>query len=161
MARLARDSVRHHAHVISTAQPAEKPSIIFRATDASNPAQHLKPGEPTTAVLDTHVVLDWLLFHDPRAVPLDSALRCGRLRWLACARMRAEFEFTLASASLARWQPQREQLLAHFDRYAWLLPEPPPAPLRLRCVDPDDQVFVDLRASGFGHLELLGRLVLS
>lgn len=112
--------------------------------------EQLKSDEPTTAVLDTNVVLDWLLFRDPRTAALDAALRCGRLRWLACTRMRAEFEFTLTSTTLARWQPQCERLLACFDRFAYVLPEPPPAPapLRQRCDDPDDQVFIDLALAG-------------
>ena len=138
-------------HATSTAQPAEKPSIIFRATDASNSAQRLRPDEATTAVLDTNVVLDWLLFRDPRTAALDAALQCGRLRWLACTRMREEFDCTLVSATLARWQPERDRLLACFDRYACVLPEPPTAPLRLRCDDPNDQVFVDLALANGAH----------
>ena len=99
---------------------------------------------PATAVLDTNVVLDWLLFRDPCAAAIGAALQDRRLRWAACARMREEFDRTLAKASLARWQPERERLLAFFDQYAIACAEPPPAPLRLRCDDTDDQVFVDL-----------------
>jgi len=104
---------------------------------------------PPTVVLDTNVVLDWLLFRDPGVGALRSALEDGCLHWVACARMREEFRLTLSRASLAKWKPDSERLLTLFDRHAWLQPDPNPAPLRLRCDDADDQVFVDLAlASG-------------
>jgi predicted nucleic acid-binding protein len=96
------------------------------------------------AVLDTNVVLDWLLFRDPRAAALGAAIEDGRLRWMACARMREEFAHVLSTATLDRWRPDGDRLLSLFDRMARMLPQPAPAPLRLRCDDPDDQVFVDL-----------------
>lgn len=96
------------------------------------------------AVLDTNVVLDWLLFRDPCTAALGAAVQNGQLRWVTCARMREEFARTLGRASLARWQPERMRLLARFDLHALVLPAPPPTPLRLRCDDADDQVFVDL-----------------
>ena len=95
-------------------------------------------------VLDTNVVLDWLLFRDPRVAALGAALEDTRVRWIACRRMRDEFGRTLSCSSLDRWQPDSERLLTLFDRWAHLSPDPAPAPLRLRCDDPDDQVFVDL-----------------
>jgi predicted nucleic acid-binding protein len=96
------------------------------------------------AVLDTNVVLDWLLFRDPRAAALGAAIEDGRLRWIACARMREEFAHVLSTAALDRWRPDGDRLLSLFDRMARMLPQPAPAPLRLRCDDPDDQIFVDL-----------------
>lgn len=100
-------------------------------------------------VLDTNVVLDWLLFEDAGVAALAAALHGGHLRWVACTRMRDEFGCALASAALQKWMPDRERLLALFDRHAAVLPDPDAAPLRLRCTDTDDQVFVDLAlASG-------------
>ena len=100
-------------------------------------------------VLDTNVVLDWLLFQDPGATALRMALRDGQLRWVASARMREEFRRTLQHGALGKWRPDSERLLTLFDRHATLLPDPAPAPLRLRCDDTDDQVFIDLAlASG-------------
>lgn len=128
----------------STAQSAEKPSIIFGTPDAGNTRRRLSANAANTAVLDTNVVLDWLLFRDPCTAALGAALRDGQLRWAICARMREEFAHTVATTKLARWRSDRGRLLACFDRHALVLPEPPPAPLRLRCDDPDDQVFVDL-----------------
>jgi putative PIN family toxin of toxin-antitoxin system len=93
-------------------------------------------------VLDTNVVLDWLVFHDSRVQPLADALQARRLRWLACPAMRDELGHMLAHPSLARWQPDREQALTVFDTTAWLCL--PPARSRLLCTDADDQVFIDL-----------------
>jgi putative PIN family toxin of toxin-antitoxin system len=94
-------------------------------------------------VLDTNTLLDWLLFQDPGMTELGSAIATGRLRWLACARMRDEFARTLGYAALAKWQPDSERLLSQFDRAALIRLTPPTLPA-LRCTDPDDQVFIDL-----------------
>lgn len=98
---------------------------------------------PPSIVLDTNIVLDWLLFSDRGVSALAAALEDGRLRWLACRRMRDEFEHTLRRPELARWSPDSERLLARFDRHAVMLDPPTSAP-DLRCDDADDQVFVDL-----------------
>jgi predicted nucleic acid-binding protein len=103
-------------------------------TSASPPAP--------AAVLDTNVVLDWLVFRDPALPPLATAIETGVLRWLATARMRAEFAEVLARPHLDRWGPDRELALATFDRVATMQDEPPPS--RLICSDPDDQVYIDL-----------------
>ena len=96
-----------------------------------------------SAVLDTNVVLDWLLFKDCGVAALSAAVEAESLRWLACPRMRDEFARTLRRPELARWQPNSEHLLACFDRHAVMLAAPLSTP-GLRCDDPDDQVFVDL-----------------
>ena len=100
-------------------------------------------------VLDTNVVLDWLLFQEPSVATLRCALEQQRLRWVTCTRMREEFDRMLRSPSLLKWNPDSERLLFLFDQHAWPQPDPKPAPSRLRCDDADDQVFVDLAlASG-------------
>lgn len=104
----------------------------------------LTPGEAARVVLDTNAVLDWLVFQDARMAAAGLAITQGHMQWLACAAMRDELERTLAYRSLAKWQPDSERVLASFDAHAVLLPAPPPAPLSLRCSDPDDQVFLDL-----------------
>ncbi len=95
-------------------------------------------------VLDTNTVLDWLVFQDPGMTAVVAAVQGGRLRWLACGAMRDELERTLGYHSLAGWKPDSERALSAFDRHAKLLPPPLPAPLMMRCRDPDDQVFLDL-----------------
>ena len=98
---------------------------------------------PVRVVLDTNVLLDWLVFGEPSVLPLVTAIEAGRLAWLACAPMRVEFSRTLGYDNLAAWAPDREQALAAFDRHARLKPVPSTLPA-LRCRDADDQVFLDL-----------------
>ena len=101
------------------------------------------------AVLDTNVVLDWLVFRDPRAQPLAARLERRELLWLATPGMRQELAWMLDHASLAKWAPDRERALAVFDAHATVC-EPPsmPAPAGLRCSDADDQPFIDLAVAG-------------
>src|SRR5688572_5797346 len=89
-------------------------------------------------VLDTNVVLDWLLFADRGVVALASALENDQLRWLSCQRMRDEFEHTLQRSELVRWNPDSERLLSRFDKYA-LVVDAPASASTLRCDDADDQ----------------------
>jgi putative PIN family toxin of toxin-antitoxin system len=98
---------------------------------------------PPSVVLDTNVVLDWLLFADRGVATLAEALQAGQVRWVACKRMRDEFERTLRRPELARWQPDAQRLLVRFDEHAVMVGGPATAP-RLRCADATDQVFIDL-----------------
>lgn len=101
-----------------------------------------RDGRPSI-VLDTNVVLDWLLFADGGVAGVAAALESGHLQWLACLRMRDEFKGTLLRPELARWRPDSERLLAMFDTYAVML-DPPASVSTLLCDDVDDQLFIDL-----------------
>ena len=97
-----------------------------------------------TAILDTQVVLDWLVFRNPATVALAAALEDGRLRWLASAAMRAELEHVLDRGVAAAWRPDRRAVAQAFERLSQPA-EPLPYPaIALRCTDPDDQKFIDL-----------------
>jgi predicted nucleic acid-binding protein len=96
------------------------------------------------AVIDTQVLLDWLVFADARVARWVGAVERGELSWIACPAMRREFAHMVAHPRLARWQPRSEHALRVFDRYAVLLGEPAAAAAPLRCRDANDQVFVDL-----------------
>jgi predicted nucleic acid-binding protein len=112
----------------------EKPASIVRQT---------MPDKPL-AVIDTQVLLDWLVFADPSVAHWSAAVERQELRWIACPAMRAEFEHMVSHPRFARWQPRREQALSVFDRYAEPQPDPAAGSPRLRCRDADDQVFIDL-----------------
>lgn len=103
------------------------------------------PAEPDFAVLDTNVVLDWLVFANRDVALLQRAVLDGKLVWLSCPAIRAELARMLGHASLSGWRPDAAAALATHDRLAKLRPDPGPlgadAP---RCSDPDDQLFVDL-----------------
>ncbi|WP_245478888.1 putative toxin-antitoxin system toxin component, PIN family [Rubrivivax rivuli] len=95
-------------------------------------------------VLDTNTVLDWLVFREPAVAALAAAVEQGQVQWLACPAMRDELARTLGYRTLVKWKPDSERVLASFDQHAQLHAVPPPAPLPLRCSDPDDQVFLEL-----------------
>jgi uncharacterized protein len=111
-------------------------------------------------VLDTNVVLDWLVFRDPGCDALNAALVGGEVRWVGTPAMRDEVERVLARGSLDAWSLDRHALvfdaLAAWDRCAHVVLPPPPLPHAPRCTDPDDQPFIDL-ALHLGASALLTR----
>jgi putative PIN family toxin of toxin-antitoxin system len=104
-------------------------------------------------VLDTNIVLDMLVFRDPRTHALHAALFedpvMPDLLWLATAPMREELARVLAyphiAARLAFHGLQAVQVLSHFDARARIVPVAAKAPAT--CKDPDDQKFIDLAVS--------------
>jgi predicted nucleic acid-binding protein len=104
----------------------------------------------TTAVIDTNVLFDWLIFDDPRLDPLRSALAEGRLRWITCAAMLGEFDHVLGREPLKARVIDRARVDHLIQTHARLVehdhkPSPPGWPrLTPRCSDPDDQIFIDL-----------------
>jgi predicted nucleic acid-binding protein len=103
------------------------------------------PDALPTVVLDSNVVLDWLLFRDPAAAALGRAIRNQAVRWHATAAMRHELEHVLTRDRFEGWQGSARDVLDGWDRWAQVLPEPaPPLVVPLRCTDPDDQKFIDL-----------------
>ena len=99
-------------------------------------------------VLDTNVVLDWLLFRDPHCSALAALLERRQLRWHATQAMRLELSHVLEQPALQRWQPDRERILTVFDCLAHAgddAAEAPASPVpAMRSRDPDDQKFIDL-----------------
>ena len=104
-------------------------------------------------VLDTNIVLDALVFRDPRTHALHAALFdetvMPDLLWLATAPMREELARVLAypriAVRLAFHGLQAGQVLSQFDARVRILPVAPKAPVT--CKDPDDQKFIDLAVS--------------
>ena len=97
-------------------------------------------------VLDTNIVLDLLVFADPRTVGLQDQLREGALRWIATPAMREELARVLAYPKLAPrvafHRGHADSVLQDFDRHARIVDAPAKAPVT--CGDPDDQKFIDL-----------------
>lgn len=145
------------------AATAEKPSIVFRSAEARNKCEQdlrswradvpgnanvtrltAKPG--AVAVLDTNVVLDWLVFDDPAAAHLQRAIEAGQLRWIATAAMRDELQHVLSRGDLDKWRPDPDKLWSAWRLYCeeCAAPERSSPWSALRCSDPDDQMFIDL-----------------
>jgi putative PIN family toxin of toxin-antitoxin system len=97
-------------------------------------------------VIDTNVVLDWLVFRNPDCADLAAALVAGDLRWVATRAMRDELAHVLARGHLDAWAPDLTALWVNWDRHCAEVPDPAPGgpPGRLRCSDADDQKFIDL-----------------
>lgn len=108
------------------------------------------PDKPTAVVLDTNVVLDWLLFRDASCAGLTAPLADGQWRWHATPSMRGELASVVRRPELQRWAPDCEHILSIFDSLTSLCDKAPSAASaagRLRSNDPDDQKFIDLAVS--------------
>ena len=99
---------------------------------------------PCLAVLDTQVVMDWLVFRDLSTAPLVSAVESGSLRWLTSQAMQDELEHVLDRGIAAAWEPDRPVIAQAFERLSQRVEPRVPAGPPLRCSDPDDQMFIDL-----------------
>lgn len=96
-------------------------------------------------VLDTNVLLDWLVFDEPSVRTLGLAVEHGHVEWLHCPAMQVEFEHMVRHASLARWGPDVERCVGTLARVGHRVEAPTTGHrVALRCTDADDQVFVDL-----------------
>lgn len=95
-------------------------------------------------VLDTNVVLDWLLFANPQVQGLAQAIEAQQLRWISTAAMREELAEVLRRPPLCHHIHNSERVLQTFDRHARLVEAAAAAPLHLQCRDRDDQKFIDL-----------------
>lgn len=96
-------------------------------------------------MLDTNVVLDWLVFRNPQCTPLVQAIEDRRLRWLVTEPMRNELAHVLARGVVDAWAPNQNALWESWRRLSEVVTQPVIGEsFRLRCTDPDDQKFVDL-----------------
>lgn len=108
------------------------------------------PAPPTAVVLDTNVVLDWLVFDNPAGLALGTQIEAGQLHWLLCPRMLEELTDVLGrldrERQWQRWAHRRTTALEATHRWARQAGNPPALPpsLPLHSSDPDDQVFIDL-----------------
>lgn len=103
-------------------------------------------------VLDTNVVLDWLVFRDSGCEALGVALCNGQVQWVATTAMREELEHVLTRDTLNAWRPDAVMLWCSWDRWASIVqPLPGSPPQSPRCSDPDDQKFIDLAVACGAH----------
>jgi predicted nucleic acid-binding protein len=134
----------------SAAESAEKLFIILASVRLRNAIASKSPmPTPPNAILDTNVVLDWLVFGDPAVGPLGRAIERGDLRWIATASMHEELELVLTRGTLAVRCPQPVDVIMRSRRWSAQAEvcAPSLAGQGLRCSDPDDQPFIDLAAA--------------
>ena len=103
----------------------------------------MAPSSRPAIVIDTQVVMVWLVFNDARVQALAAALTAGRLRWLVAPAMRDEIRHVLGRGVAARYSPDLALIEAQFDAHSEVIDAAEPSP-RLVCRDPDDQKFIDL-----------------
>jgi uncharacterized protein len=119
-----------------------RPSLDLPSTLISSCEQSLTPAP--LVVLDTNVVLDWLLFADPGVRALAAAIKQGRLRWIATAAMRGEFAHVLGRGLAAAHGTDAGRFDLTWEQFCVEHPPAPPAAAPLRCTDANDQKFLDL-----------------
>ena len=106
--------------------------------------------EAVDVILDTNVVLDWLVFQHASGLAIGEAVEAGRLRWIVSPAMQEELTDVLGRLlhlpTLMRWAERHAPASREVARLAQPVsaPGPLPHPQRLRCTDPDDQKFLDL-----------------
>lgn len=111
-----------------------------------SPKPHRNMFDVPIVVLDTNVVLDWLLFKDVTCSALASQLQARQLSWHATHSMRAELVSVLPRPQFLGWNPDCEYILTTFDELALVIGVEPVSsgPAAPRCRDPGDQKFIDL-----------------
>jgi putative PIN family toxin of toxin-antitoxin system len=113
-------------------------------------------------VLDTNIVLDLLIFNDPRCAALRAALNDKTVHWVAQAQMRDELErvltYTHLQPRMAYYKTTPELVLAQFDASVTMV-EPAPRAVYI-CKDADDQKFIDLAVQHRANLVSKDKAVL-
>ena len=99
---------------------------------------------PPKVVIDTQIVMDWLVFADARVAPLTAAIEAGRLVWIGRNAMLAELLHVLGRGVAADRQPDLIHIEAALARHCRMIDADPAPAIRLVCRDPDDQQFIDL-----------------
>jgi uncharacterized protein len=101
---------------------------------------------PPGLVIDTNVVLDWLVFRDPSTDRLGQTLQLQGVRWLVCPSILRELEQVLTRPLPERWDATRKRALTlDWPSMTTTCAEPAPAATAaLVCRDRADQKFIDL-----------------
>jgi putative PIN family toxin of toxin-antitoxin system len=100
-------------------------------------------------ILDTNIVLDVLVYSDPRYANIREGLQDGSLAWHATRAMRDELAAVLCYPQIARRLVANQQsavdVLAVMDARATWVAVAPKSPFT--CKDKDDQMFIDLAST--------------
>jgi putative PIN family toxin of toxin-antitoxin system len=125
-------------------QGVQRTSPIFDAPSrvSLHMPSPLSPPAAQSVVLDTNIVLDWLVFENAACTTLATCILSGEWRWLATQAMADELGAVLAYPALARWSPDPDKVWRHWSTWTQIVE--PAAPCALHCKDGDDQKFIDL-----------------
>ncbi len=95
-----------------------------------------------TLILDTNIVLDLLVFQDPRADWIRDGIARGQFELIYTSETLLELTDVIARPQFAQSAYDQSTLLSSWTQMAIHKPTPPRCPYR--CNDPDDQAFIDL-----------------
>jgi len=116
--------------------------------DAASTAFPLLPDNADTpaplVILDTQIVMDWLVFDEATLAPLIAAVVSRRLHWTATLAMKAELLHVIGRGVAARYAPDLARIDEAFEQHCRFVDEPELGIARPRCSDTDDQKFIDL-----------------
>ncbi len=98
--------------------------------------------EIKTLILDTNIVLDLLVFQDPRANWIRDGIARGQFELIYSSEMLLELADVIARPQFAQSAYDQSTVLSSWAQMAIHKPTPPRCPYR--CDDPDDQAFIDL-----------------
>lgn len=99
---------------------------------------------PNRLVLDTNVLLDLFVFHDPRWAVLMLALQHGEAEAVSRADCRDEWRHVLRYPHLPLGEETRPAAQAQFDALITMVSAPASAATLPACSDRDDQKFLEL-----------------
>ena len=102
------------------------------------------PEIPPRVVIDTQIIMDWLVFADPHLIPLAEALESGQLEWIGSPAMLDELRHVLGRGVAADRLPDLARSEEAFVRLCRTIDAEPAPAVSLVCRDPDDQKFIDL-----------------
>lgn len=121
------------------------PAPMSDADSSALPQLSGNAGAPAALViLDTQIVMDWLVFNEQSLLPLITAVESRHLHWTTTEAMRAELLHVIGRGVAARYAPDVGRVQAAFEQHCRLVPEPELSIARPRCSDTDDQKFIDL-----------------
>ena len=95
-----------------------------------------------TLILDTNIVLDLLVFQDPRANWIRDGIARGQFELIYSSEMLLELTAVIARPQFAQSAYDQSTVLSSWTQMAIHKPTPPRC--SFRCDDPDDQAFIDL-----------------
>ena len=107
-----------------------------------------------TLVLDTNIVLDLLVFQDPRADWIRDGIARGRFELIYTSEILLELTDVIARPQFSQSACDQSTVLSSWAQMAIHKPTPPRC--SFRCDDPDDQAFIDL-AYHYRPSELLSK----
>jgi putative PIN family toxin of toxin-antitoxin system len=109
--------------------------------------QIASPVSPRRLILDTNILLDLFLFHDPAAEDLRTAFHAPNIQLLATKALLNEFSGVLKKPSFGLSSERQKNILEEWSRQTVLIQNQTIEHAPWKCKDQTDQMFLDLAYS--------------